>query len=115
MPHGQGTTPGVGASTCFGLRFDGLASLALGISRAAVSQAEKRIGVATRDTIARNPKLLALIPQQHGLTAARRFQVELQLVTCCGAAQSVFLGGTQLLVSSKLRYRPQHDRRDVRV
>jgi hypothetical protein len=39
----------------------------LGISKAAVSQAKKRVGVVIRDAIARNPKLIEPLVRQHEL------------------------------------------------
>ncbi|NVB41811.1 hypothetical protein G6O69_28520 [Pseudenhygromyxa sp. WMMC2535] len=46
---------------------DAAVARALGISRAAVSQAKKRDGVVIRDAIARNPKLIEPVQHQHEL------------------------------------------------
>jgi hypothetical protein len=70
---------------------DASVARALGISRAAVSQAKKRVGVVIRDAIARNPKLIEPVLRQHELDQlglARRARCQRSNTSSASASSS---------------------------
>jgi hypothetical protein len=72
---------------------DAAVARALGISRAAVSQAKKRVGVVIREAIARNPKLIEPVLRQHELDQlglARRARVRQGSNTSSAVERSSF-------------------------